>query len=129
MKIVATPKVANYIVEHGGGVWVWLDPRRGPVGSYVWLEAHCEPPRASKKSSFTRSSRRPHRFGVTENAGITLHHDFGRLALPEEIHLDLKGLKNKRIEAYWNGSIFVGEDVPGPIQQVWESRQPRKGAR
>ncbi len=126
MKIVATPKVANYIAEHGGSVWVWLDPRRGPVGSYVWLEAHCEPPRASKKSSFTRSSRRPHRFKVAEDAGITLHHDFGRLALPEELHLDLKGLKNKRIEAYWNGSIFVGEDVPGPIQQVWESRQPKR---
>ena len=127
MKIVATPKVADYIADHGGAVWVWLDPRRGPVGSYVWLEAHCEPPRASKRSSFTRSSRRPHRFKAMEDAGITLHHDFGRLALPEELHLDLKGLKNKRLEAYWNGSIFVGEDVPGPAQQAYEAAHPRRG--
>ncbi len=126
MKIIATPKAEAYVRELGGAVWVWLDPRRGPVGSYVWLEAHCEPPRSSKKSSFTRSSKRPHRFKATEGAGITVHHDFGRLDTPEELHLDIKGLKHKRIEAYWNGSIFVGEDVPGPTQRAWEAANPRK---
>ena len=131
MKIVVTPKAADHIAKRDGAVWVWLDPRRGPVGSYVWLEAHCEPPRASKKSSFTRSSRRPHRFRATEDAGITLHHDFGRLDLPEEVHLDLKGWRegSRRLEAYWNGSIFVGQDVPGPEEQAREAAEPRKRAR
>ena len=62
MRIITTDRAESYIREHGGKVWVWLDPHRGLVGSYVWLEAHCEPPRTSRKTKFTRASRRPHRF-------------------------------------------------------------------
>lgn len=113
-------RAATYIAERGGEVWVWLDPRRALVGSYVWLEAHCEPPGASRRSRFTRSSRRPHRFAVTEDAGIVLHHDFGRMDPPQELHLDVKGWRagTRRLEAYWNGSIFVGEDVPPPQESA-----------
>jgi hypothetical protein len=120
MKFVVTPKAREFVAERGGNVWVWLDPRRGPVGSYVWLEAHCEPPGSSRRSRFTRSSRRPHRFKKMEAEGITVHFDFGRVAPPEELHLDLKGVRarTRRIEAYWNGSIFVGEDVPAPSPDV-----------
>ena len=119
MKIVTTPKADAYIRDKGGRVWVWLDPRRGMVGSYVWLEAHCEPPGASRKSSFTRSSKRPHRFKVTEDAGVEVHYAFARVPEPDELHFDLKGLKNKRLEAYWNGCVFVGEDVE--MADKWES--------
>ena len=95
---------------------MWLDPRRGPVGSYVWLEAHCEPPRTSRRSSFTRSSRRPHRFKQAEGDGVNVHYDFARMPPPEELHFDVKGLraKTRRVEAYWNGSVFVGQDIPAP---------------
>jgi hypothetical protein len=116
VKVVATPKAEAFIREHGGKVWVWLDPRRGLVGSYVWLESHCEPPGTSRRSRFTRSSRRPHRFSVTTDAGVEVHHDFGRLDPPEELHLDVKGWRkgSRRLEAYWNGVIFAGEDIEPP---------------
>lgn len=116
MKIVLSRKAAGFVQEHGGNVWVWLDPRRGLVGSYVWLEAHCEPPGSSKRSSFTRSSKRPHRFAETEGEDITVHHDFGRLDPPDELHFDVKGWTKgrQRLEAYWNGVVFVGEDVEPP---------------
>lgn len=125
MKVVVTPKAQSFIAERGGDVWVWLDPRRGPVGSYVWLEAHCEPPRSSRRSSFTRSSRRPHRFKRAEGDGVTVHFDFARMPPPEELHLDLKGLRNRtrRVEAFWNGSVFVGEDVPAPGSQWVDPKQ------
>ena len=97
-------------------MWVWLDPHRGIVGSYIWLEAHPEPPRASRRSSFTRSSRRPHRFRSLEQDGIVVHYDFGRLDPPDELHFDRKGWRRgtQRLEAYWNGSVFAGPDIPAP---------------
>ena len=128
MKVVTTPKAEAFIRERGGRVWVWLDPRRGLVGSYVWLEAHCEPPGASRKSRFTRSSRRPHRFSVTTDAGVEVHHDFGRLDPPEELHLDVKGWRkgSQRLEAYWNGVIFVGEDIEPPaVRDAFETPAAR----
>jgi hypothetical protein len=116
MEIVTSRKAAAYIAEHGGSVWVWLDPHRGVVGSYIWLEAHAEPPRTSRKTKFTRASRRPHRFKQTERDGMVVYYDFGRRGEPEELHLDLKGWRKgtQRLEAYWNGFVFVGDDVPAP---------------
>ena len=116
MKIVATEKASAFIRDRGGRVWVWLDPRRGLVGSYVWLEAHTEPPGTSRKSNFTRSSRRPHRFKTLEGGGIEVNYAFARLDPPDELHFDVKGLRKRtqRLEAYWNGCVFVGEDIPPP---------------
>jgi hypothetical protein len=116
MKIVTSERATTYIAEHGGEVWVWLDPRRGLVGSYVWLEAHCERPGTSRRSNFTRSSKRGHRFRVMEGRGVRVHYDWGRLDPPEELHFDVKGWRKgtHRLEAYWNGCVFAGDDVPAP---------------
>jgi hypothetical protein len=116
LKIVVTPRADSYIREHGGKVWSWLDPHRGLVGSHVWLETHCEPPGTSRRTKFTRASRRPHRFQRLEQDGLVVHYDFGNMAEPDELHFDRKGWRRGtyRLEAYWNGSVFVGDDVPPP---------------
>ena len=116
MKIVMTPRAASYVRERGGSAWVWLDPHGGLIGSYVWLEAHAEPPGASRRTKFTRASRRPHRFRQVDHEGIAIHYDFGRMDPPDELHLDRKGWRKgtHRLEAYWNGSVFVDDDVPPP---------------
>ena len=93
---------------------MWLDPHRCVVGSYVYLDAATEPPGTSRKTKFTRASRRPHRFRRFDVDGFELRFDPGRLDPPEELHVDVKGWRNKRIEAYWNGCVFAGEDVPAP---------------
>ena len=116
MELVVSDEARTYITDRGGSVWVWLDPHRGIVGSHVWLEAHPEPPRSSRRSKFTRASRRPHRFRSVETEGVTVHYDFGRMESPEELHLDRKGWRKgtHRLEAYWNGCVFVGDDIPAP---------------
>lgn len=116
MKIVTTPTADALIASRGGRVWVWLDPRRGMVGSYIWLEAHCEPPGASRRTTFTRSSRRPHRFRSVETGGFELLFDWGNMEPPDELHFAVKGWRKgtRRLEAYWNGCVFAGPDVPVP---------------
>jgi hypothetical protein len=118
MRIVTTARAAEYIGANGGNVWVWLDPHRGIVGSHVWLETHCEPPRSSRRSTFTRASRRPHRFRSLEHHGLVLHYHYGNLTEPDEIHVARKGWRrgSYRLEAYWNGSVFVGDDIPPPVR-------------
>ena len=116
MELVVSDRARSYIADRGGAVWVWLDPHRGLVGNHTWLEAHAEPPRASRRSKFTRASRRPHRFRELQADSLTVHYDFGRLDPPEELHLDRKGWRkgSHRLEAYWNGCVFVGDDIPVP---------------
>ena len=115
MKVVANPRAVEHIREQGGRLWVWLDPHQCLVGAYTYLEAATEPPGSSRKTRFTRASRRPHRFRQVETDGFELRFDPGRIDPPEELHIALKGWRNKRIEAYWNGCVFAGEDVPAPV--------------
>jgi len=114
--IVVSDRAAGYIRDHGGDVWVWLDPRRGLVGSYVWLEAHCEAPGSSRRSHFTRSSKRPHRFREMTDGDVRVHYDWGPLDPPDELHFDVRGWRKgtRHLEAYWNGCVFAGKDVPAP---------------
>jgi hypothetical protein len=117
VKIVTSPRAARYIRDHGGSLWVWLDPHRCLVGAYTYLDAATEPPGSSRKTRFTRASRQPHRFQRLAGDEFELHFDPGRLDLPDELHIDLKGWRNKRVEAYWNGCVFAGEDVPSPSER------------
>jgi hypothetical protein len=128
MRIVATAKASVYIREHGGHLWVWLDPHRCLVGGYVYLEAATEPPGTSRSTKMTRSSRRPHRFRSANSGAFELHYDWGRMDNPDEIHVELRGWTNKRIEAFWNGCVFVLDDRP-PGAGHGSRRQPPAAVR
>ena len=50
--------------------------------------------------------------------GFEIHYDFGRVPMPDELHLDRKGWRrgSHRLEAYWNGSVFVEDTtLPGAV--------------
>ena len=66
-------------------------------------------PRTARQTRFTRSSRRPHRFR-SSSRGLRAPLRLRQLDPPDELHLDLKGWRNgtRRLEAYWNGCVFVG---------------------
>jgi hypothetical protein len=96
MKVVAGPEVADYVHQNGGRVFVWPDPHRCLVGAYTYLDASTTPPKKGRP------------FATVEYPEFELYFDPGALAPPDELYLEVRGWRNKRIEAYWNGCIFVG---------------------
>jgi hypothetical protein len=112
MKIVADETTRTYIRDRGGDVWVWLDPHGGMGGpALIYLDAAMERPGASKATSRKRSARRSHRFTEFPADGFGLRCDFGKFDPPEELHLVARRFP-ARLEAFWNGAIFVTDDLP-----------------
>jgi hypothetical protein len=117
MKIVASEEAASYLRDHGGKLWVWLDPHAWVGGTvYTYLQTALEPPGASRATRRLRAARRSHRFHAFEGEGFEVHLEYGRFGPPEELHLELKRWPRRRVDAYWNGAVFVGDDIPPPSQ-------------
>jgi hypothetical protein len=117
VKVVADQEAARFVREHGGTLWVWLDPHRGIAGQgFIYLAAATELPGTSRATRRMRSARRPHRFRSFEADGFDVRLDPGRLQPPAELHLELKRFPKRRVDAFWNGAIFVGEDIPPPSE-------------
>jgi hypothetical protein len=94
MKVVAPPEVASFVEERGGRLFVWTDLRRCCSGGMTYLETGDAP-------AAGRSFRR------FEAPGFELYLDPGAMAPPDELHLDVKGRRRRRVEAYWNGCVFA----------------------
>lgn len=116
MEIIASHEALEFVRGTGGRLWVWLDPHGGLGSPYIYLMTATEPPGATKATRRLRSARRPHRFRTYPVQDVDILLDAGRLEPPQELHLELKRFPRRRVEAYWNGAIFVGEDIPPPDQ-------------
>jgi hypothetical protein len=114
MKIVCGKGVSELVVSRGGRLWIWLDPHQFLGTSTIYLMTSTEPLGTTRATKRSRSARKPHRFKEFSQDGFTVLFATGQMALPEQLDLEVKGLGKKRIEAYWNGAIFAGEDVPPP---------------
>jgi hypothetical protein len=94
MKVLASPAAVAFIRERGGSLFVWADRALCCTGELTFLEASTESPGAD------RSFR-----CLTSNA-FDLLFDPGGKEFPDELHLDVKGWRRKRVRAYWNGKSF-----------------------
>ena len=94
MRVVSTPEVDRLVREQGGRLYVWPDHRRCCQGATYLLTSSAPEP---------RRTFRP----VQAFDGFELWFDLGNLTPPDELHLDVKGWRTKRVEAYWNGCVFV----------------------
>ena len=121
--LVSSDAAAALIRARGGRLWVWLDPHTWMGGTvYVYLQTAFEPPGASRATKRLRAAHRPHRFHVLEGDGYEVHLEWGRYGPPEELHLVAKRWPRRRVEAYWNGAVFAGEDIPPPDR--WDEEPP-----
>ena len=95
MKVLASAEVAEYVSQRGGRLFVWTDPHRCCGGGVTFLRTAPEPP------------RQEHLFAPVEADGFELYFDGGSRIPPDEVQLVVKGLRRKRVEAYWNGCAFA----------------------
>jgi hypothetical protein len=113
VKVISSEAASAFIADHGGRAWVWIDPHAGlGAVSYVYLVGAVEPPGASRATKRMRSARLPHRFTSHEAEGFDVLCSFGRYGEPEELHLELARFPRRHLKAYWNGAVFVGDDIP-----------------
>ena len=94
MLVVSKPGVADIVRESGGRIYVWIDSHRCCSGNVIYL----------KTGSSPEPGRRFARFDTEE---FELWFDPGARPAPDELHLDVKGFRKKRAEAYWNGCVFA----------------------
>lgn len=112
VEVIASDAAKAYITKHGARAWVWIDPHTG-IGliSYVYLVGAVEAPGTSRATKRMRSAKAPHRFTRYAADGFELLCSFGRYGEPREVHLTLARFPNKHLKAFWNGAVFVGDDL------------------
>ncbi|HVF08136.1 MAG TPA: hypothetical protein VNC60_06120 [Actinomycetota bacterium] len=113
MDVTVLEGVERHVLDHGGTLWVWLDPHGGLGGpALIYLDAATEAPGATKATRRMRSARRTHRFTEFDCPGFRLLCDFGKFDPPSELHLELKRFPRRHVDAFWDGKIFVDADLP-----------------
>jgi hypothetical protein len=116
MDVLVSDRALDFVRERGGHVWIWLDVRRCCSGAVSYLGASCAEPRH-------RRGALPRTFRTIAVNDVTIHASLGRRRPPDELHVDVRGHLRPRIEAYWNGCVFI--DDRGPVSRT----TPRDGAR
>ena len=92
MRVVASPEVRQIVREGGGRLFVWAKTSRC-CGAITYLKASLEAPE--------REFRR------VEAEGMEVYLAAGIRELPEELHVEARGRRRRRLEAYWDGCAYV----------------------
>jgi hypothetical protein len=102
MDVLTSERALEFVRDRGGHVWIWLDVRRCCSGTVSYLGAACAEP-ADRRGGVPRS------FRPIVVSDVTMHVSLGVRRPPEELHVDVRGRFRPRIEAYWNGCIFIDD--------------------
>lgn len=94
MKVKATPEARSYIRERGGLLFVWV-ARGGAVrGVLRFLRVSTEPPPDALD------------WQRVETKGFLVFLPPG-VRPPRELHVEVRGWIRRRVEAFWDGCVFV----------------------
>lgn len=94
MKVITAVGVEELVRAQGGRLYVWPDHQRCCQGATYLL--------TSSDPVAGRDFRR-----IEGIEGFELWFDPGSHEPPRELHLDAKGWRRRRVEAYWDGCVFV----------------------
>lgn len=95
MKLVSSRPATEFVLAHGGRLWVWASAK-ACCGGTRFIEASVDPP--ADAGRFTRVDGGDFELFVRATG---LH------SLPEEIHVDLGGIRRRRVRAFWNGCAYL----------------------
>ena len=93
MEVRSTAEAVALVRVRGGRLFVWPDRQRCCHGA-TYLRTASDPPPGR--------TFRP----VGGSDGFELWFPAG-VQPPDALHLDVRGWRTKRVEAYWNGCVFV----------------------
>ena len=93
MRVVASSEAADLVRERGGRLYLWVKKGRCCRG-VTWLETGTEP-----------ESGRAYRRVESGDFELYVPASLGRL--PDELQLEVRGRRRKRVEAYWDGCAWV----------------------
>jgi hypothetical protein len=95
MKLVASPAATVFVLAHGGRLWVWASSTVC-CGETRFIEASTSVPADAD------------RFLPLLGGDFEL---FMRAAgpdgLPDELHVDVGGIRRRRVRAFWNGCAYL----------------------
>jgi hypothetical protein len=94
MKVLATADVRSHVRDRGGMLFVWVKKRRPIRGALRFLITSTEPPPNALE------------WQRVEAKGFLVFLPPG-LRPPHELHLVVKGLLRRRVEAFWEGCVFA----------------------
>jgi hypothetical protein len=94
MKVLATPEVRSFIDDHGGMLFVWVKAHRPIRGALRLLLTSTEPPDGALE------------WQRVETKGFLVFLPPG-LRQPRELHLVVRGLLKRRVDAFWEGCAFI----------------------
>jgi hypothetical protein len=93
VKVVASAEAVNLVRDRGGRLYVWATAERCCSGAHARLRASTEP-----------DAERD--FDLVPAEGFVVF--FARMGRePEELHVDVRGRRKKRIEAYWDNCAWI----------------------
>lgn len=94
MRVLANTDVRSYIEDHGGLLFVWVKTHKPMRGAFNFLRTSTEPPPDALE------------WQRVETKGFLIFLPPG-LQLPKELHLAVKGLLTRRVEAFWEGCAYM----------------------
>jgi len=94
MDVQISERAQQYVVSHGGIVYVRTTHSRCCSGLLTMLRATIDPPVGA--TSFTSHP----------TSDVDVRYSWGVGPGPSELMIDLKGRRHPRLEAYWDGCQF-----------------------
>jgi hypothetical protein len=96
VRVVASPEAVAFVRERGGRLFVWTVTMEYGYGREVFvLEASTQSPGAKRS------------FRHVPGEGFDVLLDTGGRETPDELHVEVRGWRRRRVRAYWNRKSFA----------------------